>query len=177
VEAEGRANRSAPHEACSQYTVRDEVNLIDHINRHRYLYLTEVGEPEDNVLRLVIVEARIGRDSDSRQIDELVGPASTTSPIVVDDTTAAYEVIFEQYIAYAVLNETFTIWDDAERFEGNLFRIYSESKFLAYVGAGTIASADDPGPFKHYGVVCLNHIVEVASTVTPSIRMLRRSRT
>ncbi len=34
------------------------MNLVDQINQHTYLFLTEIGEPEDNVLRLVIEEAR-----------------------------------------------------------------------------------------------------------------------
>ena len=153
------------------------MNLIDRINQHRYLYLTELGEPEDNVLRLVVTEGRVGDDFAQPQDRELAGLMANSRPIVVDEMSAAYEIVFEQYIAYTVLNESFTVWDDAEKFEGRLFRLYSASRFLSYVGTGTIASADYPGPYIHYGVVCLNHVIEVASTTAPIIRMLRHSGT
>lgn len=67
------------------------------------------------------------------------------------------------------------IWDHSEKFEGRLFRIYAESKFLSYIAAGTIATHDYPGPFKHYGIVCVNHVIEVASTEPPTITLLRPS--
>ena len=151
------------------------MDVIDRINAHRYLYLTEVHEPRDLLLRLVVTEGRHAQ-SDHSGPEGLGGPASSYGAIVADERSAAYEIQFDQYIAYAVLNESFTVWDDEEKFEGTLFRTYSQSKFLAYVRAGTIASDDHPGPFKHYGVVCLNHIIEVASPRAPKITMLRASR-
>jgi hypothetical protein len=148
------------------------MNLFNRINEHRYLYLTELSEPEDNVLRLIVTEGRTGDEAGAPAGDEVAETMSKSSPILADGS-AAYELIFDQYIAYAVLNESFTVRDDAEKFEGKLFRIYSESKFLSYVSAGTIATADYPGSYKHYGLVCLNHVVEIASTADPVITMLR----
>jgi hypothetical protein len=151
------------------------MNLIERINEHRYLYLTELSEPEDNVLRLLITEGRISDEPHGANAEGRAGIGSQTRAIIADERSAAYEVVFDQYIAYTVLNESYTVWDDDEIFEGQLFRIYSKSKFLAYVSAGTIASADYPGPFKHYGISCLNHIVQVASTVAPLITTHRRT--
>jgi len=101
--------------------------------------------------------------------------ATGNHPIVADERSAEYEIHFEDYIAYAVLNESFTVHDESEKFEGRLFRIYSESKFLEYIAAGTIATDDYPGPFKHHGIACLNHIIEVASMEPPTITLLRPS--
>jgi hypothetical protein len=153
------------------------VELFDQLNAHRYLYLTHLEEPEDNALRLIVTEARRGEPSDAPDpsLEGLGRLATGTRPIVADERCAVYELHFEDYIAYAVLNESFIVADEREKFEGRLFRIYSESKFLAYIAAGTIATADYPGPFKHYELACLNHIIEIASTEPPTITLLRPS--
>lgn len=153
------------------------MELFDQLNAHRYLYLTHLEEPEDNALRLIITEGRLGEHSDppDPSLEGLGRLVTGTRPIVADELCAVYEIHFEDYIAYAVLNESYTVWDETEKFEGRLFRIYSESKFLAYIAAGTIATHDYPGPFKHYGVACLNHIIEVASTKPPTVTLLRPS--
>jgi hypothetical protein len=64
--------------------------------------------------------------------------------------------------------------DESEEHTGRVFCVYSKSKFLDFVKAGTIASDDQPGPYKHYGIVCLDHIVDVASVQKPEIRVLRQ---
>ena len=69
-------------------------------------------------------------------------------------------------------NESFTTQDDSEIFSGRLFRVYSDSKFLDFVKSGTIATKDYPGPFKHYGIVCLNHDLDVVSVQEPEIQEL-----
>jgi hypothetical protein len=149
-----------------------DMSVIDDINAHRYLYLTHLEEPEDNVLRLIVTEGRVDTTSKPEGMEGLGRLATDSRPIVADELCAAYEVRFEQYIAYAVLNESFTVRDDAEKFEGKLFRTYSESKFLTYVRTATIASDDYPGPFTHYGIVCLNHIIDVTSSDAPRITLV-----
>lgn len=145
------------------------MNAIDQINSHRYLYVTEIGEPRDNALRVVVTAGRIGDEA----AEGLEDVAPDSREVVADAEPPSYEILFEHYIAYSVLNESFTVWDDEETFEGKLFRIYSESKFLTYIAAGTIATDDYPGPFRHYGIAALNHIVEVASMQPPRVTVLR----
>lgn len=152
------------------------MDIAAEINTLRYLYLTELAEPEDNVLRLVVTEGRVGEQltlgKPMDAVDEFI---AGSRPIVADDRSAAYEITFESYVAYAVVNESYTIADDTERFDGKLLRTYSESKFLSYVALATIASEDYGGPYRHYGIVCLNHIVEVASRMAPTVVRLRPS--
>ena len=147
------------------------MNLVEQINNHKYLYLTEIGEPEDNVLRLVIEQASVGE----QEHDLTVGTSviSGLRDIVSDEKCFVYEVIFETYIAYSVINESFTQVDDSEIYTGNLFRIYSKSHFLDYVKVATFASEDYPGVFSHYEIVALNHIVEIVSVDSPKINLLR----
>lgn len=103
----------------------------------------------------------------SIETDDVIYPIeSTKAPIIQLD--------FESYIGYSVINELFTSWDDYERFEGKkTFRIYSKSRFLDYISNATFAS-QYPGPYLHYGIVCLDHIVNVVTISEPKVREINR---
>ena len=85
------------------------------------------------------------------------------------------EITFPDYVAYAVLNESFANVDKYEEYTGQFFRTYSKSHFLDYVGVATFASDDYPGKSTHYEIPCLDHIVEVISVGEPQIRDLARA--
>ena len=80
---------------------------------------------------------------------------------------------FDSYIAYSVTNESFTSWDDYEEFEGKAFRIYKRSRYLDFIKVHTFACDDYPGHFEHYGIVCLDHIVNVVSVEKPVINEVK----
>jgi hypothetical protein len=149
-------------------------NLFQLINQHRFLYLIEICEPEDNVLKLTLAEAKVSGSRENIEIGG--GEIKDTAPIVVAEDSSVYEVIFDQYIAYSVRNESYTHLDKEEEFEGRLACIYTKSRFLDYVSVSTFASDDFPGSFKHYGFNCLNHIVDIVSTSPPKIVELRSNR-
>ncbi|WP_342578552.1 hypothetical protein [Psychrobacillus sp. FSL K6-2843] len=90
-------------------------------------------------------------------------------PVTTDESLPIIQIHFENYISYSVTNESFTQWDEYEEFEGKAFRVYSKSHFLDFVQSHTFASKDYPGPFKHYGMICIDHIVNIASTSIPII--------
>ncbi len=149
------------------------MNVVDQIDRHKYLYLTEIGEPEDNVLRLVIEEARANDEPEDMKIGDVI--LSGAMSIIADEFCYAYEVVFGSYVSYSVRNESFVGQDKTEEFVGRLFCTYSKSRFLDYVRAATFASDDYPGKLNHYGINCLNHIVDVVSVEEPAISILRRA--
>ena len=149
------------------------MNLIEQINQHRYIYLTEIGEPDVNVLRIVIEEAKVS--SETEDIDLGTAKITDVHPIISDETCFAYEVIFGSYIAYAVLNESYASVDEYEKYTGRFFRVYSKSHFLDYIGAATFATEDYPGKFTHYEIACLDHVVEVITIDEPEIKLLRRA--
>lgn len=93
--------------------------------------------------------------------------------LIADEACTAYEIIFPTYVAYSVVNESFASVDDSEVFTGHLFRSYSKSRFLGYVGVATFASDDFPGKLRHYGVNCLNHFVDIVSATEPIISVIR----
>src|SRR6266542_4653037 len=147
------------------------MDLLELINQHRYLYLIEICEPEDNVLKLTLAEAKVSGLREDIRIGSL--ELKDAGQIVVAEDSSIYEIIFDQYVAYSVRNESYTQLDKEEEFEGRLACIYTKSKFLDYVRVSTFASDDFPGPFKHYGFNCLNHIVDIASMSHPKMVELR----
>jgi hypothetical protein len=150
------------------------MNFFELINQHRYLYLTGASEPKDNALKLVIAEAKVSDSRETIRIGSL--QLEDAAAIEVAEDSSIYEIVFDEYIAFSVRNESYTQLDDYEVFEGRLACIYSKSKFLDYVRASTIASDDYPGPFKHYGFNCLNHIVDIVSATPPKIVEQRSNR-
>jgi len=147
------------------------MNLIEQINQHRYIYLTEIGEPSVNTLRIEIEEATV--DGGAGAVNPGTDGANYGRPIISDETCNLYEVMFESYVAYAVLNECYASGDESEEFTGRHFRVYSKSNFLDYIRAATLASEDYPGKFTHYEINCLDHVVEIISVDEPKIRILR----
>ena len=148
------------------------MDFFKKINSHKYIFLGEISEPEDNVLRLVIEEAKVAEDEESIEVlgQELNGLRS----IDVSDDSNIYEVIFDSYIGYSVINESYACNSEDDEWEGRLFCIYNESEFLKYLSKASFASEDYPGPYKHYGFNCLNHIVEIASIEQPRIKIIER---
>ena len=146
------------------------MKYFDNINNHKYIYLGTIGEPEDNVLRFTIEEAGVSEDKTSIEISgsELSGLRS----IEVTDKSCIYEVTFDNYIGYSVLNESYCGVDEYEEYEGRLFCVYKKSHYLNYLSKASLATSEYPGPFKHYGFNCLNHIVDVVSTEEPSITLI-----
>ena len=136
------------------------------------IYLVGLTEPEENSLRLFF--------SRSKSVPEpfTIGDKGfeDASSIVIDEDLPVLQIDFETYIGYSVLNESFTSWDDYEEFEGKIFRIYSQSRYLDFIKVGTFADEEFPGPFKHYGMACLNHIVDVVSHSEPIVREVMREK-
>lgn len=147
------------------------MNLREQIDSHEYLYLWETGEPETNVLRVVVDEAKASDDWDV----EIPKTPLMGRPIISDETCRRYEITFPSYAAYAVLNESFAKVDEYEQYTGRYFRVCSKSHFLDYLGVATFASDDYPGKSTHYEIACLDHIVEVVSAEEPEIRELTRA--
>jgi hypothetical protein len=147
------------------------MELAEQINQHAYLFLAEIGEPEDNMLKLVIEEGRASDIPEDIRIGDVV--LSEARPVVVDETCKIYEVLFGTYVAYSIRNESYTSGDEGEEFTGRLYRFYSKSYFLDYVRLATFATDEFPGKLSHYEFVCANHIVDIVSDSEPAIRMIK----
>jgi hypothetical protein len=147
-------------------------HFFGEINSCKYIYLREIAEPRDNRLRLIIEEASAGSVSAPQKIGGVL--FSDLHPIESTHHDRLFELVWDSYIAYSIRNESFVMMDKAEVVEsGRLMCVYSKSHFLDYVSKSTFATNEHPGEFKHFGINCLNHIVDVVSVLEPEIRQLR----
>ena len=141
----------------------------ERINSERNIFLTKIFEPEENSLEF---ELTIGLVDELEKNNEILGvDIGSSRPIYHNKKSEIFKVIFDQYIAYSVINESYESLRGTE-YVGEKIRTYKKSNFLDYVKADTCASLDYPGEFKHYAFISLNHIVNVVSTVEPRIEKI-----
>jgi hypothetical protein len=143
---------------------------IEDLDSCKYLYLDGISEPETNSLRLVLIEGIVSDRTETLVIGDADIP--DVRPVEVTEASRHFEVIWDSYISFSVRDESYCAWDKEEKWAGNAFRVYSKSKFLDFVASGTCASADYPGPFVHYEIICSDHVIDVASEHPPTVRRL-----
>ena len=137
------------------------------------IFVREISEPQENVLRLVLREAEVRSETVSHKIGGTV--IESLHPVEPTERSRTFELTWKQYIAYSVRNESFASRDDNSevRASGRLFRTYSKSHFLDFVSRATIASEQYPGPVTHFCVASENHVVDIVSTLLPEMQILR----
>ncbi|NRT80545.1 hypothetical protein [Clostridium beijerinckii] len=149
------------------------MNYLDLMNLEN-IYLNNLNEPQENFLRLTFIKSKTNVISQSINIGNKV--IKNVNSINYDYTNPLIQIDFESYIGYSILNESFTSMDNYEEFEGKSFRICRRSRYLDFIKVGTFASKDYPGTFKHYGIVCLNHIIDIVSVSEPVIKEIQMSK-
>ena len=134
------------------------------------LYLRELCQPKDNSIIVILDEA-----IESAPTSHTEGSITfrNVRHIEVTRNSRSFELTWSYYVAYSVGNESFMLPSEGEEIaSGRLLRVYRRSHFLDYLAKTTWGDADWHGPVIHIGVICLNHIVDVASTELPKIRLL-----
>jgi hypothetical protein len=145
--------------------------MLDEIDDCRWIHLRELAEPGENALRLVVDEAHVA----GPPVDIEVRPAKVLrglERIESDPSCRVFELVWPTYVCYAVRNESFCTQNADETWEGRLFRRYSKSHFLEFVARTTIATAAFPRPLQHWGVACLDHVIDVVSASAPHVRRM-----
>ncbi len=151
-----------------------EDQIVSILDRAEYLYLRHISEPSENSLRLVVEEATANR-SKTGEGSELAGQVceilKDASPIEATEGCGTFELSWDRYVAYLVTEEVVGSAGDHrdEVYTGNLFRVYSKSHFLDHLGRDTSGHIE---PLTHYKLICLNHLIDVASYRPPEIRLL-----
>lgn len=146
---------------------------FDALNSVKYLFLRDLSEPRDNALRIVVEEAVVNRLGQVRlpEFPELAAIVKDASPIESIEGCKSFELSWTRYAAYLVTEElvgSCAKYDD-EAFTGGLFRIYTRSHFLDHLARDTGGYTE---PIQHYKLVCLNHLIDVASYAPPEIRVV-----
>ena len=154
----------------------DESDNFSLLNQVEYLYLRVFSEPRDNSLRIVVQEA-IENRLKAAQLEPGDPPAlenilKDAHPIESTESCKTFAVYWKHYAAYLITEEgvgsSASTYDD-EEFTGKLFRVYTKSHFLEHIARDTGAHFK---PVQHYKLICLNHLVDIASYEPPEIRLI-----
>jgi hypothetical protein len=134
------------------------------------LFLREIGEPKQNYLRLLIEEAF----ALPQEVTVKFGNSEITGchPVEPTDRSRLFEIIWDNYVAYSVANESYSTRNESEEFSGRFARLYGKSHFLDYISRATLACKEYPGPLQHVQLVCECHIVDVVSTKFPVVTIM-----
>ena len=144
-------------------------NLMTLKERIDFIGLTE---PDVNSLKMFFNRCKTSNIPETLAIGEIV--IENTYAIEDNKELPTIQLDFENYISYSITNESYTSWDDYEMFEGKYFRTYTKSRYLDFISFHTFASEDYPGPFVHYCITCLNHIVNIVSVDPPKVCLVER---
>jgi hypothetical protein len=145
---------------------------IDALNSVKYVYLREISEPKDNSLRLILDEAVENRSRSTRLgVSEQERLSSAYSPIESTEECQRFELSWNHVVAYLVTEECVGSCGSYadESYTGTLLRIYTRSHFLEHLARDTGGHTE---PIQHYKLICLNHLIDVASYAAPDIRIL-----
>jgi hypothetical protein len=146
-------------------------NEIEALNSCKNLFLRELIEPGNESIRLIVQAGHENVDAISLEIAGVM--FSDCRRVESNQYSPTWEIVWSQYVAYAVRNESFVTKDDSEAFTGDRVRFYSESHFLNYISRSTFATNAFPGPMQHIEVLCENQIIDVVATIQPEILRVR----
>lgn len=137
---------------------------IQEVESCHSLFLLDLREPSDN--NLVIV---VGESSSRPPNDDEVPPAPGAQRTAHTVRDRVFEIAWDAYVAYSVVNESFATYSNASGREGRLFVRFTGSRFLDYVAARTWD--DERVPRRHWQINCENHAIDIVSTEEPTISL------
>lgn len=146
------------------------LHYFDEINNNERFFIEKITELPGNGLEIQIVLPNVGEE---RDIPVTYTKTLRGRPVTYDGQSPRFLITFEKYIGYAVLNESFDNGDPTTCVEGRYLRICEHSAFLDYIGKDTFATADFPGPFRHFQLLGQDQLVNVACEKEPLIERIR----
>lgn len=142
------------------------MNYFEQINSHDFLFLEKLIEEDELTIYVAEGKIDINNTENLNQILEYA-PSYEIHPVITDESCKHYKITFKNYITYFVRNETFSSWDEEEKFDGNIIRKYSKSKFWDFVEIATsidyAKSLMNINNYFHIGICCENHIIDIAT--------------
>ncbi len=152
--------------------------LLDYFEGVKYLHLRGISEPDIdafNTLAILAEEAVVNREGMARarpESPELDALLKDAHPIESIDGCRMFRLYWKNYVAYMVTEEmaasTSPNGDVDECYTGTILRKYSKSQFLEYINRNTGGRDCDA---QHYRLICLDHIIDVASCYPPEIEV------
>ena len=144
---------------------------FEELGNCRFLFLEQLFEPKRNTLRIQIAEGIVSKVSVPI---EIAGRSFGDGfPVEKNPNSARYELYWDSYILYQVLNEMYgTVEASAEGIVTRLARVYRASSLLDYVSRSGSVSVGDPGKLLHFQIVCADHVIDVISPEGPLCRKI-----
>lgn len=128
-------------------------DYFEELNGSRYLFLEELCEPETNMFRIRVAE---GKPSKEAVPIEVAGQSLGEGfPIKIDANSARFELTWNSYVLYQVMNELFGRKEASQDgVLGHLASVYRSSSLLDYVIHSSNASHEYPGRLQHFSFIC-----------------------
>lgn len=149
-------------------SARELLSLLSPEKLEKYVDIAEVRDFGANQLKLGVEEMSAKKSSPPVTL----GPISGLTPIAHQASDLIFELSWERYIVFEVLNESYDSGNGRdEAWEGKLFRKYSASRYLNYVRAtyeNVKYLAED---HQHWAISGLNRHVHVISKAEPTVRI------
>lgn len=145
-------------------------NLFNEINQYKFVFLDEISEPFDvQGVRLIVRAATVSAQESSIPVAGSVIEGVRS----IEPSDICYEIFFDNYVAYFVLNDSFDI-DYPERkteeWEGSNFRVSSKTVLTDYMEVTMQVTKDWVGNYKHYKLYGQTHVINVVSLSEPKLR-------
>ena len=118
-------------------------------------------------LCLILAEGLVGQEEDT----SIAGVDFRSKTVTVEKQSRRIRVLFQSPIAWQVVDESFTAFDDSEvRDDTSHLQILSKSKYLEYVNANHgWYSAVKEAEGQHYRIWTEDDVVDVVSCAPPEI--------
>lgn len=148
------------------------MSYLQNINNIENLFLTDIYEPGSNKL-LIQVKGSVVADKET-EVYATAGKSIWAKLISIDEEAPFYEIYFESYVSYHVLNEGFSGYDPDDESETTgfgKFHVFSKSGYMDQIRKSSIADQIFPGEMKHYGLFTENHIIHIIAFKEPEIEM------
>ena len=83
--------------------------------------------------------------------------------------SATYSIAFDSFIAYTVGNESFIKPEESAVSEGVQFARFRQSRYLRQIEETCYGEDVHSGTRFHYGIYCLNQLIDVVTNAAPRI--------
>ena len=119
-------------------------------------------------LRIIVAEGIIGEKTEELCVGEHT--IRDLTPLDVSENSRRFSIRFPQLVAWQVVDESFTIFDEyEERDDKGTLQTLTRSKYFDYVKANHGWFEDRLGPAKHYRVWTENEVIDVVACESPIV--------
>jgi hypothetical protein len=149
------------------------MTLREELDSHRYLFVEGIKEEGRNALQIIISGAVVSTEEETITVNGVEFHGTRR----IEPGSQWYELTFELYVAYFVLNESYDTrytGIQEEKWEGKNFRTTSESMFIKFLETSSICR-DWAGDYVHYRICCQNHVINIVTAHEPEMRKFTKS--